>query len=252
MHHVLEAFWRETETQARLLELIGREELQTTLSRHVDDALRVHTEDLWSKGYLRVQRQRLLRLLTRWLEYESKRPPFRVLRTEQKIEGLEIASLRMDVRVDRIDEVEIDGARSLVLIDYKSGTAHVNSWMGERPEEPQLPLYAVATGVADVRAIAFGSVKAGEKHLGLKSFPAKSSLLTIAAGEDDGDTFAAQMEEWQQTLERLAQEFAAGEATVSPREYPGTCKYCEQRMLCRLNPETLERYAGHDEAGGQT
>ncbi len=251
MHRVLEAFWRETKTHARLLELINRNELQPALLRHIDAMLRTRTEDSWSLAYLRVQRQRLLRLLLRWLEYESRRPPFHVLSTEQRIDGLEIASLRMDVRVDRVDEVEIDGARSLVLIDYKSGSTSVNKWLGERPEEPQLPLYAVAAGVADLRAIAFGSVKAGEKHLGLKSFPPRSSLLTADAVEGDAEAFAAQLEEWQWTLERLATDFANGVATVDPREYPGTCQYCEQRMLCRLNPELLEVPTGNDHSGGQ-
>ena len=250
MHRVLEAFWRETQTHARLLELMRHEELQPALLRHMDDMLRTRTEDSWSLAYLHVQRRRLLRLLTHWLEYESKRPPFHVLFTEKKIEALAIASLRMDVRVDRIDEVEIEGVRSRVLIDYKSGSTGVSKWLGERPEEPQLPLYAVAAGVEDLRAIAFASVKAGEKHIGFKSFPPRSSLLTAGAGEDGAEAFAAQVKDWQWTLERLATEFAAGVAAVNPREYPGTCQHCDQRMLCRLNPELLDLQADEVLSGG--
>ena len=38
----------------------------------------------------------------------------------------------------------------------------------------------------------------------------------------------------------LAEEFAAGTATVSPKEYPGTCKHCGQRLLCRVVGSSLE------------
>ena len=48
---------------------------------------------------------------------------------------------------------------------------------------------------------------------------------------------------WRATLEQLATDFAAGGARVGPKEYPTTCTFCDQRMLCRLNPEVLEAEA---------
>jgi len=44
---------------------------------------------------------------------------------------------------------------------------------------------------------------------------------------------------WRQAIERLAQDFMAGEAGVSPKQYPQTCTYCELKPLCRIG-ESLE------------
>jgi len=50
----------------------------------------------------------------------------------------------------------------------------------------------------------------------------------------------AQVEEWCEVLTALAEDFYSGEARVSPKQYPSTCRYCEQRLLCRLDVTTLE------------
>ena len=49
-----------------------------------------------------------------------------------------------------------------------------------------------------------------------------------------------QVDEWRAVLTALAEEFHAGNASVSPKHYPQTCQYCEQRLLCRLNPSSLD------------
>ena len=61
------------------------------------------------------------------------------------------------MRIDRIDRLA-DGAR--VLIDYKSGLADAD-WRGERPDNPQLPLYALLRPKHLV-AVAYGRINAAE------------------------------------------------------------------------------------------
>ena len=47
------------------------------------------------------------------------------------------------------------------IIDYKTGDTRVSAWLGERPEEPQLPMYAMGTA-EQVDAVVFARVKAGD------------------------------------------------------------------------------------------
>jgi hypothetical protein len=54
------------------------------------------------------------------------------------------------------------------------------------------------------------------------------------------DSLDAQVREWRDVLTSLAEDFHAGNASVSPKHYPQTCQYCEQRLLCRLNPSSLD------------
>jgi hypothetical protein len=49
----------------------------------------------------------------------------------------------------------------------------------------------------------------------------------------------AQVEEWRGVLTSLAKEFHSGRAEVRPKNYPETCRYCQQRTLCRLDLATL-------------
>jgi NifB/MoaA-like Fe-S oxidoreductase len=37
----------------------------------------------------------------------------------------------------------------------------------------------------------------------------------------------------------LAEDFHSGKTDVRPKNYPDTCKYCQQRLLCRLDVTTL-------------
>jgi hypothetical protein len=53
-------------------------------------------------------------------------------------------------------------------------------------------------------------------------------------------TLGAQVERWREVLTRLAEEFYAGDARVHPKQYPGTCEHCGQRLLCRLDVSLLE------------
>lgn len=247
VHRVLENFWAEVQSQAALLKLRTEGALESTLQRHIDMALPSPSRnDGWSTAYLEIQRERLRRLLGKWLAFEAERPPFEVIFREENVANVEIGPLRVDVRVDRVDRVLSDGESGVVLIDYKTGSKDQKSWLDDRPDEPQLPLYAIAAGIAGVQAIAYGIVKPGEKNLGLRSLPARNSLLDREGIHADEEVFPLQMEKWRTTLERLAEEFAAGEATVAPKEYPATCTYCAQRMLCRLNPEVLESLAEED------
>ncbi len=64
----------------------------------------------------------------------------------------------------------------------------------------------------------------------------------------EASTFEGQVERWEGVLTELAEEFAAGEARVRPKNYPSTCERCGQRMLCRLDASLLEEME-EDEKG---
>lgn len=249
LHTVLETFWNETKTQAKLLELRGSGDLASTLQNHIDAALQAPgNTDAWNAAYLRLQSRRLHALLLRWFDLEAQRPAFRVLHTEHQVQNVAVGPLRFNLRVDRIDAVQTpDGDTALALIDYKTGAASATGWLGPRPDEPQLPLYAVAANLENVGAIAFASVRPGVKNLGLRSMPITTELFFNNKQDKFPEQFERQMEEWYATVQRLAEEFAAGDARVGPKEYPSTCNFCGQRMLCRLNPELLAALGADDD-----
>ena len=66
---------------------------------------------------------------------------------------LTLGSLSLTLRPDRIDTLA-DGRR--LVIDYKTGAVQRKSWLGERPADPQLPLYTLLDDT--VAGLAFGRV----------------------------------------------------------------------------------------------
>jgi ATP-dependent helicase/DNAse subunit B len=137
-------------------------------------------------------------------------------------------------RLDRVDELP-DGRR--VIIDYKSRAPLAGAMIGERPEEPQLPLYLVA-GEPSAVAVAFAQVKAGDMHYvalgrddgllpGSVAFPAPRMKVAHRSWDE-------LVQAWQTDLAGIANSFLTGSARTNPKKYPHTCRNCEFRSLCRI------------------
>jgi probable DNA repair protein len=244
VHSVLERFWAAVETQAALKQM-STAERNALLARNIDDALAehyAHPAPGWPTAYLRAEHQRLLNLLGPWLDYEAnQRSPFTVQSREAELPDVAIGPLRLKVRVDRVDLVlpETEGDQpGEIILDYKTGSAHPSEWLGPRPDAPQLPLYAVVANPQNLAAVAFANVRLG-KDMALTGYQAHNGILPKPAPLK-ADSLDAQVREWRDVLTSLAEDFHAGNASVSPKHYPQTCQYCEQRLLCRLNPSSLD------------
>ena len=178
-----------------------------------------------------LESARLEKLLSLWLEEEKMRPHFTVIATEKRLE-VDFAGLHFKITIDRIDKLD-DGSE--LIIDYKTGLAHISDWFSERPDEPQMPLYCSVYN-HDIQAIAFAKVnlqKIGLEGVGAlhDDWPAiKRLTLTTIEGDDP---WQQQKALWRQQLTLLAEEFKQGYAAVTPKE--GACDYCSLPSLCRIH-----------------
>ncbi len=245
VHSVLEAFWTKVRDQEQLKRMFanrdseGVSERDRLLVQCIDDVLRSRPDEAWEAAYLDVQQKRLKQLLTAWLDFEATRPPFRVEHIEEEIGDAAVGPLKLKLRVDRVDRVTVGGEEAAVLIDYKTGSAiHTKAeWMGERLSQPQLPVYAIASGIPHVKGVAFGAVKVGKLGNRLEGLADDPKMLSTRATASVD--FDLQLETWRTDVTKLATDFANGVADVDPKEYPKTCDQCGQRMLCRLDVATL-------------
>jgi probable DNA repair protein len=238
VHHVMEAFWTSIDSQQalRALTTADRDAILTRSIAAAFDRLKAQPETLWDEAYLRIQHRRLQTLLAPWLEAELQRSPFTVLPPEQR-RVVQLGPLALDLRIDRID---LTPAGHLIL-DYKTGDASPASWRGDRPDEPQLPLYAVLADQLgrQLAGVAFALLRPGA-GMGLKGYAEDPALLAAAKPAPmEAPSLAEQVELWRETLTSLAHAYAAGDTRVAPKLYPKTCERCHQRILCRLDPTTL-------------
>jgi RecB family exonuclease len=245
VHSVMEIFWGQVKTQDALREMTLAER-EAVLDAAIGEGLRKIAQlsaSEWDAAYVMMQRERLRRLLRPWLEHELARPTFAVKQREEKASDVQIGPLHLNLRIDRVDET----AGGELVIDYKTGRAATSDWLSERPDAPQLPLYAVASDAARLGGVAFARLRVG-KEMGWRGFAAGDGVL-LKPDKLKTEDFAAQVEGWREVLTRLAEQFAAGDAGVRPKSYPKTCTYCGQRLLCRVAGENLEEMEDEGELG---
>jgi hypothetical protein len=185
--------------------------------------------DLFQQTLAEVEGERLQALITAWLEHEKDRAAFEVVATEEK-QTVELGGVQLNLRRDRVDKLP-DG-RS-VIVDYKTSRLAAKSWEGDRPDAPQLPLYAVSNTGSHVAAVAFAQLKAGNlKFVGLQGSRGILPQTNFIASMD------LQIATWRIVLENLAHEFRAGYAAVDPKSREKTCRNCGLESLCRIAERT--------------
>jgi probable DNA repair protein len=233
IHKLMAALWGELKTS---------EALEKDLAPAIERAAAKAVREMELEGrFAELERERLVRVAREWLEVEKARPPFEVVAIEREA-VIRLAGLEFKGRIDRMDRT----AGGHVLIDYKTGGNPTPAkWRPPRPDEPQVPLYAVSAE-EDIAAVAFAKIAAGRKRL-MGFSRTKNFLPEVDAAKNWGELLA----EWRKEAEALAGAFAAGEARVDPKKELQTCRYCDLQTLCRVyekvNPLRLDEIEGADE-----
>ncbi|MGB7190555.1 MAG: PD-(D/E)XK nuclease family protein [Acidobacteriaceae bacterium] len=191
-------------------------------------------EDAWTRAYLASEQRRLHRRLAEWMRLEAARVPFEVIACEEKLHDVNVGGLKLKLRADRIDEVS---NFERLLIDYKTGAVSVRDWEGARPNEPQLPLYAVFGNVEDVRGVLFARIRAGETGFAGSVADLNRQLLPLAKATAalGATAYTDEMRgEWESALLGLAADFLRGAAAVDPKDGKKSCAHCPMPGLCRV------------------
>ncbi|MBB6521589.1 PD-(D/E)XK nuclease family protein [Pseudoteredinibacter isoporae] len=235
LHLALETFWQELDSQETLLGL-DDEMLNALISKHIDNAIEsglLYRRDLGPR-YRALEAERLLPIVQAFVEQDKQRPPFHIAGLESSRE-LRLGPLQLHLRLDRIDRLQA-GTESrerqedeqYLVIDYKTGQCDLKSWLGERPEEPQLPLYALSDPA--ISAISFAQLNAkAVKYIGISREQSPASGIhssqdgalqkkfrnadsRLISGEEL--QWSQLREQWQSDLLQLAINYSEGQAQL--------------------------------------
>lgn len=242
LHKVLHKVWSPDEgalhSLRELQEAISEGRLEAILDAAIAEVFArkfAQVGDPWLQEYLASEQRRLRRRLSEWMQVEASRVPFTVIECEKQLDDVQVGGLMLRLRADRIDELA-GGER--LLIDYKTGKVSPKDWEGPRPNEPQLPLYALFGGVENIHGALFARIRVGSEmgfagaveDLNRQLLPhakTRGALGKVVYSE-------ALRDEWEAALLVLAANFLRGEATVDPKDGKETCKYCPMPGLCRV------------------
>lgn len=239
IHKALELVWHEIHDHKTLINL-NDAELKKIIDICAEKAIEFKIKKAACElKYLSLESQRLKNIIWNWLMLEKKRPPFKVISKEEERQ-LTVGTIPLTLRVDRIDELETG---DYFVIDYKTGKYNpIKYWFGDRPEEPQLPLYCLSDPDR-VKAIAFAEINPenyvlngiSQNHLNIdKIKPLREIDYAETLNWDE------QIQSWNIIFEKLAHEFMIGNADVSPKHIIETCQYCDLKPLCRIHEHRAE------------
>ena len=227
IHKIMELIWQTLPSQAALLNT-GPDDLEKIISKAVskglDDEIK-YRQNSFSALIRSIEDQRLKTLVNSSLDWEKKRPPFSIEAIEQE-HHITVGGLNFKLRVDRLDRVG-DG---YWIIDYKTTMPVSKPWKSERPEEPQLLLYAMLNSQID--GLLFLQLKSGQvKAGGILKEPSELDGLT-AIKEDE--SWPDYQNRWHEALTKLAVEFKSGYCPPEPKT-ASVCQFCDYPTLCRIN-----------------
>lgn len=243
VHKILERIWLELKDHTTLCQ---QNEVQ--LQQLITNTVKTVITELISQGFsypnetiLTIEKNRLSKLILEWLKFEKNRIPFAVVQRETK-RLITIGCLKLNIQIDRIDELP-DGSH--IIIDYKTSTANINEWFGDRPKEPQLPIYCIYgadNNLTNYVGITFAEVCPSQmKFKGLTKeisghFKPPHGLIPINRLSLPTEFFHWQslINHWKITIDTLAEQFHQGIATVDPIHSNTTCATCELQPLCRI------------------
>jgi probable DNA repair protein len=234
LHGALEALWARLK-DSKTLQALAADELDAIIAGCAAHA----AHQLWGATLSRAQLREQARaheLLRAVCELERTRAPFSVRAIELK-SAVELAGLRLDLRIDRVDTL---GGGGVAILDYKSGAHKTMEWFGEHLSHPQLLAYLLALD-ADVRAVA--TVNVGARDVGFHGIGAAAGLLpkVKAVPTREGIPASVAWQEsrvvWKGRIEALVRAFAVGHAAVDPA--PQACRYCDVASLCRIAERAL-------------
>jgi len=237
LHDTMEVLWKELRSQTVLRQAASTGSLITTMTHAVQ--MSAEKNLLGLRPALRaLEEKRAISIVSAWLALELERLPFVVIDAEEKY-TLSVAGLDLNVRLDRMDQLE-DGRA--VVIDYKGGKnlpKVLTDWQKIRPVSLQLPAYASVLAQQGALDRIAGLVLV---HLHSKAKPPagllreeiglKGPTLFEDAHYPDVDWTAA-MQRLNTSIENLAVEFTSG---LAPNRSwsKSDLEYCDVEALLRI------------------
>lgn len=227
LHRILELLWLDLKDQDGLLSHTP-ETLKELIKQLIHSTLEKMTAtytQTFPPICHEVEISRLSQMIEASLDWERNRSYFKIAALEKTFH-FDLAGLEFKLRIDRIDE--LSSAENWV-IDYKTTLPPKKNWFDERPEFPQLLVYALI--LPSIHSLIYLEFKNGQiRASGIaKDDPKILGISPIKNTESWEDL----RQIWHERLTHLANEYQRGESHPKPK-HDSICQTCDFPALCRI------------------
>lgn len=220
LHKILELLWLHLNNQEQLINY-DPQQLELLIDKVIQQALQEQELNVFVQN---LEQIRLKRLILSYLNWEKQRPPF-IIEALEKSYSFNLSGLEINLRVDRLDKV----AEKKWVLDYKSSLPSTKPWNDERPQEPQLLLYALLD--EEINTLILMQIKTGKILCsGLSEESLEIKGISSLKKEMDWEETRQQ---WHEQLSNLALEIIQGYCPPQPNN-SSICSYCDFQNLCRI------------------
>jgi len=236
VHKVMDYLWSELKDQSSLLNCT-KDDIDALLNKGLDIGISKLLKKRENIGprLIELEKTRVKRVITEWLEIEKDRAPFKVIATELPVQT-EICGLPIKIIIDRVDEIsKSDDIESQRLhIDYKVGEQQLSKLGGETIRSPQLPIYST-TDKNGSDGVAYAQLKTGSiavKGIGRSDHVINGLTSANKHRVDLPNEWDQIVDHWKSKLNNTANDFLTGITDVTPYSQ-SSCMFCHLSSLCR-------------------
>lgn len=222
IHDVLGVLWSNWKS-TEIVNSLSKEDLSDRVRTVVTQvALQRATSraDLLTPNFLKIEINRVTNLIVKLVELEISQRNFNVVSVEESYECI-VGKLTLKLRLDRKDQM---ATGEFAVVDFKTGiNSDPRSWFGERPSDPQLPLYAISD-TSKPEGIMFmncNTRKLSCEGLGVTNV-AQNGIVDINNpiskamwAKNLPSCWSEMIEEWERVLTSIANEYSDGYAKIS-------------------------------------
>lgn len=219
-HQSLEKLYLRYDSQKKLHAAMSSDQFEQTLNGIIEACWQDHVAvtGVLSATVERHEKYKLLRSIKHWVELDTaRRQAFTIQSLEQKVR-LDIDGYFVDMRIDRIDEVE---STYTLVIDYKTNKNQLSSISKNSTSDFQLPLYALSQEKSGIEGVAFAELDSSQaKFTGVCSasihIPGIQEPAKIRGAEIPA-TWEDTLIHWRGNAHALLKALSAGEVPYLPR-----------------------------------
>jgi exodeoxyribonuclease-5 len=239
VHEILEVFWGEVKSQDNLLKLSNKKVLNQKIINIVEKIIYKYksTKPFCSDIHFKIEKTKLIKLISKWLEYEANRgSAFDIFELEKKF-SVNLNQFQFNIKVDRIDIIEKDK----IIIDYKTGAINSKEALYDKSilNDIQLPLYACFTH-NDIKGVAYAQLKSNKPRLtGISANHLSRSIQFNIQPNSPINSWDKLKSMWSELLNETAEEYIKGFAAIKFKDIK-KLEYCNVKSILRLPERTFQ------------